>query len=237
MKTSTITLILILVSTQLTAQNTQTKPADKLVERYEYVQAVQEYLKLVDKGKSDSYVQKQLGDCYYNIYNPTEAIKWYQQAISSGKQDPETYYRYAQMLKSDGKYEASNAQMKTFAAMVPTDSRAKIFNENPDYLPKLIDTEKLFDVEKMSINSERSDFGGVLYGNQLYFSSARNETLKKYGWNDEPFLDLYQSTYDSAQKKYTEPTAITELNTRFHEGPLTMTQDGNILYYSSESFN
>jgi hypothetical protein len=33
----------------------------------------------------------------------------------------------------------------------------------------------------------RSDFGAVLYDDILYFASARNESNKIYGWNNEPF--------------------------------------------------
>ena len=137
---------------------------------------------------------KQLGDSYYNMYNTIEAEKWYAKAVTT-KQDAETYYRYAQMLKSNGKYEESNTQMKKFATMLPNDQRAKEFNENPDYLPRLMDKEKLFDVKKLDVNSEKSDFGAALYGDVLYFASARNESGKMYGWNNEPFLDLYQSDY------------------------------------------
>jgi hypothetical protein len=34
-----------------------------------------------------------------------------------------TYFRYAQMLKADGKYEESNKQMAKFAALAPNDLR------------------------------------------------------------------------------------------------------------------
>jgi hypothetical protein len=51
-----------------------------------------------------------------------DAEKWYDQAIKI-KQNPETYYRY--VLKSNGKYLESNAQMNTFAALAPTDESMK----------------------------------------------------------------------------------------------------------------
>ena len=235
MKKIKLILFLILVSTSLLAQNRDTKVADQLFDRFEYVQAVQEYLTLVEKERADDYVNKQLGDCYYNMYNTKEAEKWYAQAIKSN-QDAETYYRYAQMLKSNSKYELANVQMKIFAAKSPKDQRAIEFSKNPDYLPKLIDKEKLFDVTVLDINSDKSDFGAVLYNDVVYFASARNESEKNYGWNDEPFLDLYQAAYN-ADGTYSKPTPIAALNSKFHEGPLTMSKDGNTIYFSSESFN
>jgi Tfp pilus assembly protein PilF len=64
--------------------------------------------------------------------NTVEAEKWYAKAIM-GKQDAEVYYNYAQVLKSNGKYEESNIQMKQFASMKPNDKRAIDFIANKDY--------------------------------------------------------------------------------------------------------
>jgi hypothetical protein len=36
--------------------------------------------------------------------------------------------------------------------------------------------KKDFTINKISVNSERSDFGAVLYDDILYFASARNES-------------------------------------------------------------
>lgn len=234
MKKNTILLFFVLASFSLSAQNKETKNADKLFESYDYVEAAQEYIALVENGNSDTYVSKQLGDSYYYMHNTIESEKWYAKAIQS-QQDAETYYRYAQMLKSNGKYAESNTQMKTFANLMPNDQRAITFTKNPNYLSDLNAVEKRFEVNRISVNSERSDFGAVLYGDMLYFASARNESSKIYGWNNEPYLDIYQSTYN-ADGSYAEPISVNELNSRFHEGPLTMTKDGTVIYFSSESF-
>jgi hypothetical protein len=63
-------------SISLTAQNKDTKIADKLFGQFEYVQATKEYLSLVEDG-IHSYVYKQLGDCNFNMANTVEAEKWY----------------------------------------------------------------------------------------------------------------------------------------------------------------
>ncbi|MFV5694751.1 OmpA family protein [Flavobacterium sp. LB3P122] len=236
MKKYTILLFFVLVSISLAAQNRDTKKADKLFESYEYVQAIKEYLALVERGKGDVYVYKHLADSYYNRLDTAEAEKWYLETLKF-KQDAETYYRYAQVLKSNGKYAESDVQMKIFSTLLPNDERTKEFNQNPDYLARLKNKVQLFELKKININSKKSDFGAALYNNILYFASARNASGKIYGWNDEPFLDLYQSIYKERDGSYSEPTAISALNTVFHEGPLTMTKDGNTIYFSSESFN
>lgn len=234
MKNLYIVLSFLAISFTISAQNKDTKTADKLVSRYEYVDAAKEYLKLVEKGKADGYVYKQLADTYFNMFNTGEASKWYAKATET-TQDAETYYRYAQMLKADGKYEEANKQMQKFATASPSDSRAVAFKQNPNYVPRLLDKTKLFNVSQSDVSSDKSDFGAVLYDNSVYFTSARNGTRKSYGWTDEPFLDIYKADYNS-DGTITNATTVSKLNSQYHDGPLTMSADGNTVYFSSDSF-
>jgi outer membrane protein OmpA-like peptidoglycan-associated protein/tetratricopeptide (TPR) repeat protein len=234
MKNLYIALSFAAISFTVSAQNKDTKTADKLFNRYEYVDAAKEYLKLVENGKATDYVYKQLADTYYNMFNSTEAVKWYAKATEM-TQDAETYYRYAQMLKANGKYEEANKQMQKFATAAPSDSRAKAFRENPNYVPKLLDKTKLFNVNSSDVSSDKSDFGAVLYDNSLYFTSARNPARKNYGVLDEPFLDVYRADYNS-DGTITNATTVSSLNSQYHDGPLTMSADGNTVYFSTDSF-
>jgi outer membrane protein OmpA-like peptidoglycan-associated protein/tetratricopeptide (TPR) repeat protein len=234
MKNLYITLSFVALSFTVVAQNQDTKAADKLFNRYEYVDAAKAYLKLVENGKSTDYVYKQLADTYYNMFNTTEAIKWYAKATEM-KQDAETYYRYAQMLKANGKYDEANKQMQKFAAAAPNDMRAVAFKKEPNYVPQLMDKTKLYNVEPSAISGDKSDFGAVLYDNSVYFVSARNGARKNYGWTDEPFLDIYRADYNS-DGSVANAVEVTELNSKFHDGPVTVTADGKTMYFSSDSF-
>ena len=176
MKNIYITLSFVIASGILSAQNKETKTADKLYNKFEYVDAAKEYQKLVDNGQADAYVYKQMAESYYNVFNTKEAAKAYGQAIAAEKQDAETHYRYSQMLKASGQTEAANKQMQEFASMKPNDDRAKAFKSDPNYLPKLKEQAKMYDIKVSDISSDKSDFGAVLTNdNEVYFTSARNE--------------------------------------------------------------
>ena len=217
----------------VTAQSKDTEEADKLYASMEYVDAAEAYNKL---DKKDPYVYKQLADSYYNIFNSKEAVKWYARATET-PQDAETYYRYAQMLKAEGRYEDANAQMQKFATMAPNDQRAVLFRQDPDYLPKPRNQAKLFDEKVLDINDDKyGSFGGVLTDdNTFYFASSRNTARRTYGANEEPYLDLYSATYN-ANGTFSEPVPVSEVNTRWHEGPAAVSADGNTMYFASESF-
>ena len=233
MKNLYIVLSFFAISSSIIAQNQDTKVADKLFQRYEYVKAIKEYQKLIDDGKADGYVFKQLADTYYNMFNTAEAIKWYAKATLTA-QDAETYFRYAQMLKSNGKYEESNKQMNKFVALSPNDLRAKSFKENPNYVPKLVQGVT-YTVSPVAISSDKSDFGAILYDKTLYFTSARNGSRKNYGWSEEPFLDVYTSIMGDSGN-FSEPTPLASINHKRHDGPVTISKDGNTMYFSSDSF-
>ena len=190
---------------------------------------------MVDNGKADGYVYKQLADTYYNMFNTADASTWYAKATETN-QDAETYFRYAQMLKANGKYEEANKQMNKFASMVPNDLRAKSFKENPNYVPKILGKNVSYTVNSLPVSSDKSDFGAVMYDNTLYFTSARNGARKNYGWNGEPFLDVYSSVMADSGT-FSEATTIASLNSKFHDGPVTISTDGNTMFFSSDSFS
>lgn len=231
-----VTLSFVMVSGILSAQNQYTKTADKLFNRYEYVDAAKEYLKLAEGSKADSYIYKQLAESYYNVFNTKEAVKWYAKVVEQ-KQDAETYYKYAQMLKAEGNFKEADKQMQQFAQLAPNDQRAKTFVSNPNYLPELKGQAKLYDIAKSDISSDKTDFGAVLTNdNNVYFASARNTSKRSSNFNEEPYLDIYRATYN-ANGTISDAVAVDNLNTRWHDGPASITNDGNTMYYGSESFN
>jgi outer membrane protein OmpA-like peptidoglycan-associated protein/tetratricopeptide (TPR) repeat protein len=215
-------------------QNKNSEKADKLYNSYQYVDAIEAYLELVEVNKADSYIYKQLADSYYNVYNIEQASKWYAKALEA-KQDAETYYRYAQVLKSQGNYEAANQQMDVFSKMLPEDLRAIEHLKNPNYIPKLVDDSKLFNVEKTGINDpEQSDFGAILSNdNILYFVSTRDNGKKEDNWTNNPYLDIYKSNR-STDGTYTDPESVNSLNTPYHDGPITLSEDGKTMIFSRD---
>lgn len=234
MKNFFTALCFVIVISECISQNSTTQKADQYFNQYEYVNAADAYLKIVDNGKADGYVYKQLADSYFNMFNTAEAAKWYAKAVLS-PQDAETYYRYAQMLKSNGKYEEANKQMLQFANKMPNDQRAKTFKENPNYIPKLFDISKLYEVKPATFNSDKTDFAAILANNSVYFTSTRNNSRKDYGWNKEPYLDIYQGDFNPDQT-VTNVRNVSSLNSKYHDGPATVSADGNTIYFASDSF-
>lgn len=234
-KILTLFTIAALSSFSLIAQNTSTKKADKHFNRFEFVDAAEDYTKLIENGKGDPYVYSQLAESYYNVFNTQEAERWYAKALESSD-SPEIIFKYSQMLKANGKYEASNAQMAKFAKMRPSDDRAIAYSKNPDYLPKILEKGKKFNIQNLGFNTKFSDFGGTLKDGKLYITSARNTSRKTYGWTEEPFLDIYQLAKSDDGTYQAAALVEDKVNTKYHEGLVSFSPDGNTMYFSRESF-
>lgn len=233
MKNLYITLSFMLATMAMSGQTKETKAADKLYAKLDYIDAAKAYQKLTPSP----YVYKQIAESYYNIFNSKEAVTWYAKATAT-PQEADVYYHYAQMLKAEGKYEDANKQMQKFASMAPKDQRAVLFNQDPNYLPKLKSQSKLFDDKVLDINEDKyGSFGGVLANdNTFYFASSRNTSRRNAVTNEQPYLDLYSATYN-ANGTFSAPTPVSDLNTKWHDGPAAISADGNTMYFNSESFN
>lgn len=234
MKKRYITLSFLLFLTVSYGQDKLTERADKFFDSYQYVNAINEYSKLANGKGANTYVYSRLADSYYNVFNTEEAVKWYAKAVE-GKVDAETYYRYAQSLKTLSKYQEANQQMDVFASQMPNDSRAKEHRANPNYIPSLANMSKMFDVAQTNIQSNgQSDFGAVLANdNTLYFVSTRNSGSKKDKWANQSYVDIFQSVRGE-DGNLAEPKAINELNTAFHDGPVAISADGNTMFFARD---
>ena len=227
------------------AQDNSSKKADKQFSRLEFVKASESYKKLIDKGNSSDYIVGQLAECYYNIFNTVEAEKWYA-TLAEDSTDPDIIFKYSQMLKANGKYKLSNKWMSKFVELRPADNRSTAFMKDPNYLPKIISKGKRFNVQNLDINSEYSDFGGTLNNNKLYITSSRNTVglfdigrwitqRISYGWNNEPYLDVYSFDVSESGSYINEDYLDSNINTKYHEGLASFDDNGN-MYLTRESF-
>lgn len=229
--------LLLLVSSLSVAQNKKTKKADKHYDRLEYVEAVEDYEKLVKKGNADAYVYQRLADSYYNISNTKKAETYYKLYLA---EDPDanedTYFRYAEMLKANGNYNESNKVMNNFASRYPRDTRAKEFKNNPNYLDQIRNEKTMYTVNALgTLNAENSDFGAYEKDGKVYFVSARNKSRRNYAWNDQPTLDVYMA--NKVADDFDEPTLIEgDVNSKYHEGTIAISPDGNTMYFTRNDY-
>ena len=245
MKSKILLLIFAIGSLSVSAQE---KLADKFFKNYGYVKATELYEEVLKKGDTSINVLTKLGDCYYNNSKPEKAAFWYGKAFDKyGKDDinPEYMYKYVQSLRSQNDFEKADEWMEKFMMVQNNDTGANSYNaENISKYREMEDPERnrVVKLSNLPFNSEYSDFGTYIQDGKLFFTSARNTDGNKiYGWNQEPFLDLYQIdvTKGIDSSEYGTPIQVPSknLNTRFHEASVSITNDGKTMYFTRDNMS
>lgn len=229
-------IILSFYGSELYAQKSQIKRADKKYDSYAYIDVIQTYEKVALKGYKSEDMFKKLGNAYYFNSNFEGASKWYGELfVLNPNPESEYYYRYAQSLKATGDLEKSKQIMAEFRSKFENDSRGKLYIETSNYMDQIKANSGRYNIEDAGINSKYSDYGTFVYDNKVYFASARdtgNFSQRKHTWTGEYFTNLYFSAIDSAKVQKLKGG----LNSKFHEASPVFTKDGKTVYFTRNNY-
>ncbi|MEK6452266.1 MULTISPECIES: OmpA family protein [Myroides] len=226
------------------AQGVKEKKADKSFDHYEYVNAIEIYEKIVDKGYKSINTLSKLAEAYYFKGDLKTAHKWYEELFTLAKQEDaklpsESYYRYAQTLRGVENYEKADEYLGLFAKLEKSDSRGILFEEKKDtYLDEINAMIQRYDLESLPINSEYSDYGAAILGDKLVFTSARETEHggKIHKWTNEAVTSLYMSTIAS-DGSFSEPELFDKsAKTKVNEASAIFTKDGKTMYFTRNNF-
>ena len=240
MKTKFLIILLVFCTSTLFAQK---KLADKFFSNYGYVKAIELYEKAVENGDNSQHVLTRLGDSFYNNSNSEKAAYWYGKAANKFDLKTEHLYKYIQSLKSIGNYAEADIWTKKFIEIQNNDSRIRDYDS--DNLLKYaqlnsVDEALSITIENLPINSKFSDFGSFIYNDELFFASARGlDETKKYGWNKEPFLNLFQVSMKDIDNtlKFGNADLIkaSKVNSDYHEASIAISNDGKTMYFTRDN--
>jgi len=225
------------VNLSVNAQDKTIKKGDENYKNLSYVDAAEDYLKVAkDEKELSAETLKKLGDTYYFTADYKNAAKWYAKLVENHEiSDADYLYRYAQALKSTEQYDSSNEVMKKLEALNTSDTRAKLFTANQNYLEQIEKNSGRFQIEVALFNSKSSDFAPFMYGDTLVFASNRSTRgpVKRISeWNNKPFFNLYTVSASSEQQKKFD----SEINTKYHESTAIFSQDGKTMYFTRSNY-
>lgn len=218
------------------------KKGEERYEDYAYVDVIKIYERIAAKGYKDERMFQKLGNAYFFNAEYEKAEPVYRELFTMNpNQRPEYFYRYSQALKSAGKYEEADKMLEKFNELAGNDQRAVNFRDNRNYLEIIKLNSKRFYIEDAGVNSEYSDYGSALMGNQLVFATARDTggvAKRRHSWNYKSFTNLYSADtkgdFDSIPGK---PSRFSkEINTKFHEATPVFTKDGNTMYFTRNNY-
>lgn len=222
------------------AQGSKLNKADKKYDKYSYIDAIEIYEKVAEKGYKSAELFEKLGNAYYFNGELDKASKWYGELFALNQEvDSEYYFRYAQALKAERNYEKSNQYMELFAQKT-NDTRAKLFQENKNYLSDIDAVSGKYTMDKTDVNSEFFDYGPTFFGKQIVFTSSRsegNQYSKIHDWTKQNFTDLFVASIDNDGKLGSVENFSKTVNTKYNESSPVFTKDGKTMYFTRNNYN
>ncbi|WP_034039979.1 OmpA family protein [Wocania ichthyoenteri] len=239
LKNYLLTCFILMLSFIASAQYGSQKKADNLFNKFSFVSAAEVYHNLIEKDFNADYATRQLADSYAYMRNPDSAVVHYKRAVQQENIPVEYYYNYAQALRGVKDYKASRIWLKRFKEAGGVVKKDR-FSKDSDFINSIFNAKQHYFLTDVNFNSKYSDFGAYEHDGTIYFASSKDigvSTKHIYGWNEEPFLDIYtaQNRTDSIVDHKSKIKG--DINSIYHDGPLTITKDGKTMYFSRNDFN
>lgn|GEM_PF-879289 len=88
------------------------------------------------------------------------------------------------------------------------------------------------DVQPYCGNSGNEDIAPYKWNNWLFIASSRGSSRRKYDFTKRPFLDIYAFDHNSCQPVRLPDFLPRRINTRWHDGPITISADTSLVIIS-----
>lgn len=216
------------------------KKADKQYEQWAYVDALDIYQKVENRGYSSLELHQNLGNANYFNARYETAQKQYQRIFTEYLNEeiaPEYYYRYAQTLQHIGRDEEAKNFYDQFVAIVGNQTQIAKIRANEIDLKKQIATNsgRYSNLQNLPINTQFADYGSYVHNNQLYFTSARDTgslSKKVHTWTGDAFTSLYQYSLNNEVNKNKVQRIKGYVKSKLNESTAVLTADGQIMYFT-----
>lgn len=222
-------------------QKVQINKADNKYDKFEYIDAIEIYERVANKGFVSADVFQKLGNAYYFNAELVKAAYWYAKLINLDQTiDSEYYFRYSQALKAIGEYDNANKMLDKFYKLNGDDSRGKKYDSNKNYLQIIKENSGRYIIENIEIiNTKFSDYGSAINDGFLVFTSSRDTVRgfnKIHKWTNEPFTNLYQSKLNNTENIENPELFSKSINSKFNESTPVFTKDGQTMYFTRNNF-
>lgn len=214
----------------------QFKRADRLYANNQFVKALKKYKSAAHRSDTKALAQAKLGHCYLALNDYANAELAYRKALETDpNQSSETIYNYGQVLKVMGKYPEALQQFESFLKNNPTDTKTKNAIKSCREIKLYLSKATEYEVKNVSqINTQRSEFSPFFINDQLVFVGEKQHDPSEYEVtesNGQPFMNVYVSGIKGSQAQRSKRFSKT-INSNAHDGPITVSSDGNTLYFT-----
>ncbi len=222
------------------AQKTYTKLGDDAFKGFDFKLALTYYGNAIRKDSSNSGLRQKIADSYRLMNDWENAEKWYALAANDQGLAPENKLYYAEALRANQKYAEAKPYYTAYLAAKPDDASVKERLNGLDQVKELAKDKGLYNLELMSINSPKQDFGPAFFkdGKILFCSNRESVTAyrKQDNWTQANFLQIYETETDGSGNSVSSKPIKGKANGKYHEGPSSFNPTLNELYITRSNY-
>lgn len=181
--------------------------------------------------------KRRIADSYLLLREPSNAIPYLQEVVQQENVPSEYYFQYAQALRAVENYDESTIWMEKYNSS-NGDNRAEKYLKKSNFVTQVFNAKQQYKIKSVGFNTKYSDFGAIEHNDEIYFVSSRDEgvsTKRLYSWNMQPFLDVYQTSKEATNVDH-KSKLKGDVNTQYHDGPVTISRDGNTMYFVRNNY-
>jgi outer membrane protein OmpA-like peptidoglycan-associated protein len=227
MKNLSLCLSLVLVFA-LAICNVQTAAAQRALDRanglydkFNYAEALDEYLYLLPRDSNNVQLLRQIGNCYRKLGLLQQSAEWYERVINNDAVTADDQRYYAEALKACGQYESAMFWYRKYAADRPDDRRAQLHLQDPNYFERLLTDSLRYELLHLEINSDKPSFGMGSFNERFVFSSVgiSDHSGSSNTHSELTYLDIYVCDLDANGEAINAAPLSGQVNCEYHDGP------------------
>lgn len=210
---------------------------DRSYDALAYSEAIPHYEKVVHKTHKIS-VDIRLADSYYKIGKLDSAETKYADALKHSNVPPSAYFNYGKTLMYNNKHQDAIKWFEKYLAVYPKDHIAQMLLSSCKSIKDRYRDTTLYTLKPILEDQFVNAFSIVEYQNGAVFTADKEvfSGKKTAAWTGNSYLDLYQMEKDSTGAWLPPQLLQGDINSRFHEGPATFSQDGKTVYFTRSNY-
>ncbi len=213
--------------------------ANKQFDLGSYSTAIKSYQKILEKEPDNQKAIVRLADCYRVSNKMYDAENWYRKAAQSPKVEPSVYLNYGKVLMANNEYEKAKNWFQKYDS---TDRViANQFMKQCDFALQNRKLEPFFEISNEGFNSAAIEFGPIVFGNKLIYSSSRTDLKRSKKMEIEAFQgkfpnQLFYVTMAAGGRTTTPDFFRNDFTNTYNEGNLSISGDKQTAAFAKNSF-
>lgn len=240
MKTK-ILLIILLLPYFVFSQSGRLKYADKKFDNFEYAEAIEGYLDVLERSKDSLLVAENIAISYEYVGDAEKAYLWYRTLHRADKSTKKSLLRLAHYARVNKQYEKSNEYLTICEEKFGNDpSLSKLYISSSE-IAELEKSNSEFDLKGEFLDLPSSEIGSSFYSDSkiLITSSQRKKAAinRTYGGTGDYFYNLYETDVNEDGSINGKLTLVKgDVNTQFHDGLGSYDKENNYLYFTRDNY-